>query len=342
MINEKTFYGPEPKYSRELSQLEMIKALNWYNYLYTNKQTKLQVIKYCKSHNVAYKNIKALNDNKFINIFNLCTLVNNGAILSSTDKSFLDKKLKELENTIVEDESNVKSSPSIQDRIKNKEKDVVSQLEEYIDNKTEINFYDEFLKLNISNQLANSIINKYTEQLDEINLAINKEDEQCVECYSHLNNKELKLFRDYIKSIIDAAEQIKNRTLKIKKHRAKKPVSRDKLVAKLKYKVEDNTLKLVSINPVDILEKEKIFIYNIKSRVLSKYEAQSNFKLGVKGTTLVNFSETDSYSKKIRKPEEFFKEFKKINKEFDKTFINIKASKGVVNGRISGDCIILG
>jgi len=344
MINEKTFYGEEPKFNHELSKTEMIKAMNWYNYMYDVKQTKTQVIKYYKNHKLDSKHIKSVNENKFTNTFNICTIINNGGIIPQEHIDYLKLKLQELESSdedINVDET-IKTQSTIQDRIKNKAADILSQLEEYIDSQTEINFYDEFLKLNISNQLANSIINRYRDELEEINLAINKQDDQCVETYSRLSNKELKALRDYIQSIVDAANQIKNRTLKIKKVKAKKPMSRDKLISKLKYKVEDNNLKLISINPVDILEKEQLFIYNIEKRILTKYVAETNFRLGVKGTTIVNFSESNSYSKKIRKPEEFFKDFKKANKEFEKNFINIKATKASVNGRVSADCIILG
>lgn len=349
MMNEKTFWGNEPKIIDTNNNLDVCKALNWYNYNIDSKQLKKELLKYLKdSNNINYNIVKKVPENRLLNSYSIFRILNNGNKFEDMKfiNSLIDRAAELSVNSsddLNEDDTISKPTISIQERIKNKQSEIISQVDEWLDeNNKDIKFYDEFLKLNISNQTANVIINKYNLILDEINLCLNKSDEQCIEAYSHMSKSEMKEYKNILENLVHAAEMIKNRTLKIRKVKAKKPISKDKLVSKLKYKVEDTALKLVSINPVDVLEKDKIFIYNIKSRVLYMYEAQTNFKLGIKGTSLLNFSESSSYSKKIRKPEEFFKGFKKINKEFEKTFISVKSTKGKVNGRISSDCIILG
>ena len=102
--------------------------------------------------------------------------------------------------------------------------------------------------------------------------------------------------------------------------RKKKPVSHDKLVAKIKYKKEDNTLGIVSMNPVQIIGSKEVWVYNTKTRKLAQYKALDNNGLSVKGASLLNYS-TDSVEKTLRKPAETLAEFKKATKVKLRTFL---------------------
>jgi hypothetical protein len=124
--------------------------------------------------------------------------------------------------------------------------------------------------------------------------------------------------------------------------RAKKAVSVDKLVAKLKYKKTDEPLKLVSINPTDIIGSKELWVYNTKSRKLGKYVANEYMELGVKGTTITGFNESLSVMKTVRKPEEKMKEFKAAGKVQLRKFLDeINATEARMNGRINEEIILL-
>ena len=127
-----------------------------------------------------------------------------------------------------------------------------------------------------------------------------------------------------------------------RKPRAKKSVPAEKLVAKMKYLKQDDKLRLVSINPVDIIGAKELWVFNCKTRKLGKYVADDFSDLGVKGTSVTGFDELKSVAKTLRKPEEQLKEFKAAGKVALRKFLeDIKAVDIKLNGRINEDTILL-
>jgi len=127
-----------------------------------------------------------------------------------------------------------------------------------------------------------------------------------------------------------------------KKPRAKKPTDKSKVVAKMKYLKQDDKLKLVSVNPEDIIGAGELWIFNTKTRKLGKYVAAEYQELGVKGTSIVGFDLNKSVQKTLRKPEEQLKEFKSAGKVQLRKFLDdIKAVDIKLNGRLNEDTILL-
>jgi hypothetical protein len=127
-----------------------------------------------------------------------------------------------------------------------------------------------------------------------------------------------------------------------KKPRAKKPTDKAKVVAKMKYLKQDDKLKLVSVNPQDIIGSQEVWIFNTKTRKLGKYIAAEFQELGIKGTTITGFDEHKSVQKTLRKPEEQLKEFKSAGKVALRKFLeDIKAVDIKLNGRTNEDTILL-
>jgi hypothetical protein len=101
-------------------------------------------------------------------------------------------------------------------------------------------------------------------------------------------------------------------------------------------------LKLVSVNPQDIIGSKEVWVYNTKTRKLGKYVASAYQELTVKGASIANFSEADSICKTLRKPEEKLKEFKAAGKVALRKFLeDINATDTKMNGRLSEETIIL-
>jgi hypothetical protein len=124
--------------------------------------------------------------------------------------------------------------------------------------------------------------------------------------------------------------------------RAKKAQPKEKIVAKLKYLKTHEQLKLVSINPTDIIGSQEVWVYNTKTRKIGKYVAAEFGELSVKGTGIINFDESKSVQKTLRKPEEQLKEFKDSGKVQLRKFLeDIKAVDIKLNGRINEDTILL-
>ena len=183
----------------------------------------------------------------------------------------------------------------------------------------------------------------YSRNLTELlELSSGKADEQLREGYSHRSKKQIKSFIAFLQEIESACNMLMQEAKVNKKPRAKKAVSKDKLIAKLKYKKSDEPLKLVSVNPADIIGAQELWIFNSKTRKLGKYVAAEFQELGIKGTTITGFSEMKSVQKTLRKPAEQLKAFKEAGKVVLRKFLEeINAVDTKMNGRINEDIMLL-
>ena len=183
----------------------------------------------------------------------------------------------------------------------------------------------------------------YARNLTELlELASGKADEQLKEGYSHRSKKQIKSFIAFLQEIESACNMLMQEAKVNKKPRAKKAVSKDKIIAKLKYKKSDEPLKLVSINPADIIGAQELWIFNSKTRKLGKYVAAEFQELGIKGTTITGFNEIKSVQKTLRKPAEQIKAFKEAGKVVLRKFLEeINAVDTKMNGRINEEIMLL-
>lgn len=182
----------------------------------------------------------------------------------------------------------------------------------------------------------------YARDLDELVEAATTKDEQLKEAYSHLSKVQLRKITSFYQEIVSACEMLAQEAKVNRKPKAKKAVPTEKIVGKLKYKKADEPLKLVSINPADILGAKELWTYNTKTRKLGKYIAEEFRDLGIKGTTITGFSEAKSVQKTLRKPADQIKEFKAAGKVVLRKFLeDINAVDTRMNGRINEDIILL-
>ena len=128
-----------------------------------------------------------------------------------------------------------------------------------------------------------------------------------------------------------------------RKTRKPKQVSKEKLVSKLKFQINDSVLGVASINPAEIIDAVEIWVYNTKTRKVGVYKADDRgAPLTVKGTTLQNFDEKMSIQKTLRKPAEQIKNWTGNAKtKFNKAFAEIKTTDTKMNGRFNDTTIIL-
>jgi len=238
--------------------------------------------------------------------------------------------------------------PTIQDRMNEKTSETIGELEghydEFITNpKYQFKPYD-FL---VANNVPQSQLSKYEDlfqrRFDELKGAFTKEDPQLVEGYSHYKTADFKRIMAFIDQILNDIIQYRGVKKATKKVRAPRSVSKEKQVSKLKYAKEDKALKIVSINPADIINSQELWVYNVKTRKLGKYIADSlRGPLRVKGTSVEGYDEFKSVCKTLRKPEEKLKEFAKAGKVQLRKFLeDIKATETKLNGRINAETVLL-
>jgi hypothetical protein len=174
-------------------------------------------------------------------------------------------------------------------------------------------------------------------------LASGQADEQLKEAWSHMPRKNVRKLIEFYEAIMTACDQLTTEAKALKKPRAKKIVPAEKIVAKLKYMKSDDTLGISSVSPSTIIGAQHMFVYNVKTRKVGMYIAMNSEGFGVKGTTVVNFTEK-SAQKTLRKPAEQIKAFKDLNTQkrmqtwFEK---DVKTTETKLNGRFNEDTVIL-
>jgi hypothetical protein len=255
------------------------------------------------------------------------------------------------EDTVVEVKSTV-VQPTIQERVKEAAYRMTEEIEDAIEGfqADPENFDPKAFKMlnllkgkEVKAAHARIIKDFYSSDLAELEeLASGKADEQLREGYSHRSKKQIKNLIAFYQEIMSACDMLAQEAKVNRKPRKTKAVPKEKLVAKLKYMKSNEPLKLVSVNPTDIVGCGELWVFNCKTRKLGRYVAAEFQTLGVKGTTITGFDEFKSIQKTLRKPEEKLKEFKAAGKVQLRKFLDdINATDTKMNGRLNEETILL-
>ena len=368
-FSDEKYTGREPVWDTEraaaMSQDEfdhfLRKSFFYYNYYYTQKDCKRHVVKWMQDNQYSKADVS-----KFVRSpdraipMTACGLVmaaRQGMPMREKELTYLRDRLHEavnsddLEPEVATDKTTpvpVVRAPTIQDRLNEKTAEHLAHFEGLYDDVIAGNDVkpDAFNYLT-ANTVPQSQINKFVELFNnrktELTAAQAKEDEDLAEAYRHYKAADFKRHYAFFDSVLDALDQYRSVKKTQKKARVKRAPNKEKVVGKLKYMKEEKTLKLVSINPVDIVGAQELWAYNTKTRKLYKYIADSlTGPLGVKGTSITGYDEVKSVGKTLRKPEEKLKEFAKATKVQLRKFLEeIKATETQANGRINADIVLL-
>lgn len=366
LFTDEKYTGGEPVWDTEralaMSQAEfdhfLRKSFTYYNYFYTQKDLKKYVVNWMKDKYSKAEVSKFIRSGDRSVPMTVCSLIKahtQGMPLREKELQYVKDRIYEVLNSEIEEEPEVVATvtpvikaPTIQDRLNEKTSEHLGYFEGLYDEVVAGGTVDpkayDYL---VTNAVPQSQIKKFEDlfisRKTELGEALAKADEQIVEAYKHYKAADFKRHHTFIQSILDALDQYRNVKKATKKARVKRAPNKEKVVAKLKYMKEEKTLKLVSINPVDIIGAQELWTYNTKTRKLYKYIADSlTGPLGIKGTSIINFDTTKSVGKTLRKPEEKLKEFAKASKVQLRKFLEeIKATETIGNGRINSDMILL-
>lgn len=345
-------------------------SMEWYRLESSGKELKPKVINWMSANGYTKDQIKAFKDTKD----NRCGTTM-GAVAANLLKGMppvradfnegrntaqwlgnaISKVIEEgKDDTVDEDIEETKPAipqPSIQDRVREATfvmtEEIEDALEEFI--KDPESFDPKAFKLlnllrgkQVKAAHARIIKDFYQRQANEYAELQEGKCEQLKEAYSHLSKAQVKKIASFYQEILSACDMMMQEAKINRKPRAKKSKPAEKIVEKLKYLKQDDKLKLVSINPTDILGSKELWIFNTKTRKIGKYVASEFTELNVKGTSITGFDEHKSVQKTLRKPEEQLKEFKSAGKVQLRKFLDdIKAVDIKLNGRINEDTILL-
>jgi len=258
----------------------------------------------------------------------------------------------DIEETEAKEAKPAVNQPSIQDRLRETAFKMTDEIEDAIEGfqKDPENFDPKAFKMlnllkgkEVKAAHARVIKTLYSRDLAELEeLASGQADEQLKEGYSHRTKKQIRNLIAFYQEIMSACDMLSQEAKANRKPKARKAQPKEKIVAKLKYMKSNEPLKLVSINPADIIGAKELWIFNTKTRKLGKYVAAEYQDLGVKGTTITGFNENTSVQKTVRKPEEKLEEFKAAGKVQLRKFLeDINATDTKMNGRINEETILL-
>lgn len=363
LFADEKYTGSEPEWPTEAKDWDDAKFDNllrrsfyYYNYYYNQKETKKHVVDWMRRSTEFDKDeIRAFEraNDRWLPM-TACSLIlahrkgmpfrtRHSDYLNKTILEIIERSREEIEEVIATPEQ-VAVRPTIQDRLAEKTSELIGELEGHYDemDTSTVKFYDWFVANNVVQSQLGRYEALYTRRLEELEEAQTKKDPQLKEAYSHFKAVDFKKRINWINDLLSAIEQYRGVKKAAKKARVKKAPSKEKVVAKLKYAKDDKAMKIVSINPADIVGAAELWVYNNKTRKLGKYVAGSYHTLGVKGTTITGYDPDKSVAKTLRKPEEQLKEFAKAGKIALRTFIKeIKAVEVKLNGRINTDTLLL-
>lgn len=344
-----------PVVTQDNYKITLMQALNYYNSTMDNSVRAKVVHNYLKKYKHEFKDVIAeAPDYELLNIASLLLIKDKGEYLSEAHQNRLDLMLKNIydkyKNNRIEKEEGIELKAdkppviSIEQRIidsaRTQSEQIDYAIDQFIREKTSsFSTKAHLLANNISSAVAKRIGEYYQNTLNEINEAIEGQDEQLVEGYSFLSRVEIKRFRDFIKSIVDDCAQHQVTAKKPRIMKAKPPAV---IVKKLKFLREFAELNLKSCNPADIVGADELWVYNTKNRKLTNYTSANGDVLSVKGTTIINYDVAKSQSVTLRKPEEFFKGLTIGKRAMSNAVKEIKTKPSTPNGRINEDTILVG
>ena len=356
--------GDERILSEDNYMRDLILNLNYYNSHSDDKEKKKWFIShYAKIDKKIAVELLKVDEAHFRTAGVLARMADMGSVLRETEQTHLDTNTEKLLAQIKtrqksQDKQDKKDADaakaaapsnviSIQQRMEEKAHDLAGEIEGAIDDFVLNGCKSEFSTKNylLSNQVAGPIAKRigelFVDTAKEIREAIEGDDEQLVEGYSHFNKRELKKFAEFVEAIISDCQQMVQTAKANRAPRKLKPVSPTKMTAKMKFMREFPELELKSVAPATIIGSSEVWFYNTKYRRVGVYRAE-NGTVSVKGTTIIGFDIKESKAFTLRKPEEFFKGLSMGKRALTNALKTLKTKPSQPNGRINEETIILG
>ena len=250
--------------------------------------------------------------------------------------------------------------PTIQDRMQKRLMEIMGDLNDEFEkvwadggNPKVFKAYSYFAIDDIPGAFMKMIIKDIDEILDEQRKGLEYRDikksertdiqEDYVESFECYTKKDMLTHIAWWERIQKDCEIWKVNKLKSRKPRRYKAPSKEKLTKKVKYKEQDNDVKLASINPVNIIGAHGLVVFNSKTRRLGLYEAtHKHHGLTVRGTTIVNYNTETSIQKTLRNPLEVLERVHTGGiQAFKNTLELVKSTDAKLTGRLNNETVLV-
>lgn len=306
LINRK-YMGDEPEFLGAMTEGEMAIAYNWYNAMADKSDIKEYTETWLKNQGrlAELKRFKAVPD-EWVNhtCGAIARMISRGYDVPAHSKKFLEETFAyTLTKAKIQSESNIPKQ-SIQERMRDKQHDIIGDIEELIDSEQPFSLYDWLKAKEIPAAYCPAIVSYYAPWLEELIEVLEGSDPQLKEAYSHMTKTMVKNRVVFFSNLIEDAERYGNVTKKTRTPRKPRTISVEKKLKNLKFQKEDNNYKIASINPEKIIGAQELWTFNTKYKIVTVFRAIDRGGLQIKGTSITNYDETASLSKGTgRKPE---------------------------------------
>lgn len=317
-----------------------------YHTVNTSDATKREWAEKYLEENFPDKKIPNVDDREFRMLGTIARLVFLDSYLEDSEVMYLEKEskrvlgLKRKTSEVVEDAAGDKKdrSESIERTMKIKTSEFLGEFEGLVDDFTSTgkmpNIQALIATMGVSSRMVGRITEYAEKKRDYYDSVIN--DKELLEYYS-FSKPTLKKISGLYATLIEKLSQSK----KIREPRARKEKPAGVLVQSLKHLVKDDELGLRSVPATTLIGATEAYLYRVEGRKLQYFKAVDGQTLTVKGTTILNYDESKSYQKTIRKPE-ILKNFVGKGKIDSRRFIkDINSAEGGLAGRTSDDTLIL-
>ena len=355
--HERMVKGDEPQLRSENYQVDLLRALNYFNAHHDDKDKKKWFI-----HHVAQTDKKLavqltkLDEKLFRQAGILARLQDTGSELLEKEALYFANKFAELKATLPKPEPTQKEVDasvakeasnviSIQERMLEKAREMAGEFEGLIDdfiiNDKSFDASTVLKNYQISGPVAKLMVGMFDKTIAELEEVLEGKDEQLNEGYSHLKKTKIKKLLALYQSIPQACGlqvQVAKAT-RAPRQRKEKPAG--VLVAKMKFLKDFPELSIKSVLASSIINSQELWVYNTKYKKLQVYRAMDDKGLSVKGTTIIGYDPANSGGRTLRKPE-LVTGYQGMGKRpMNAAYKALTTKEATVNGRVNEECILL-
>jgi len=349
MARTRIVVDTEPKILGELTQSELASSLSWYSQNKNRKDSLKYTADYLKKHHKITSTSSLKSKGSTFGF--ICRILSNGGLLPAENQTWFDKELGEIKQECLSEEPvqvSDKNVINIQERVKEKASECIGELEGQIDDlilssfKANSSSYVVFHRLALKGAHVKYVADHFKTKRQEFDFVLNTDDKEVKEGYSNFSKPQLKKLVAYCDQVILDCGRVSEDSVKSRKPRKRKVKTPEQIVAKVKICKAFEELNLKSIDIKSILGATQLWVYNTKYRKIGCYQAEDAGGFTIKGTTILNFNESNSMQKKLRKPEISLPQLLNGGRVFLRNFMeNIRAVESPLNGRLNEDIILL-
>lgn len=328
--------GKEPEFSNDkvVSNVELVRCYNWYNYFKDRDDSKKYIQDFCEANNIPYD----LSFHTNMTMGWLARMVSRGAVLDFNVWNKLNSYVFSLNQSREQANDNVSRSTT------NKLELWLPDIEKAVDNFNQpFDCYQFIVANNIPQLYVKQIADYYRPIAAEIELVKTKKDPQLNEGYKIFSRADIIAYQKMIQTIIDDCERYLGNVKKERKPKKKRTKSIDTVLKYFKYLKHDDQLKLSSEDPSKIIGSSTLYVLNRKNNVLTMFVAKDGETLAINRMSIINYDETKTISKRVgRKVEAVINSIVTANKKARMKILDtVKSEPTKTTDRINESCLLI-